>query len=76
MHGCPKPPPTRVCLTLLAIQSAHEVWVVAAGGEKADAARLALSGAGPLQVPAAGAVGRAARCGCSTGRPPPPFRRG
>ena len=37
----------------------HEVWVVAAGGEKADAARLALSGAGPLQVPAAGAVGRA-----------------
>ena len=33
--------------------------MVAAGGEKADAARLALSGAGPLQVPAAGALGRA-----------------
>jgi 6-phosphogluconolactonase len=59
VHGCPKPPPTRVSLTHVAIQSANEVWVVAAGGEKADAARLALSGAGPLQVPAAGAVGRA-----------------
>jgi 6-phosphogluconolactonase len=59
VRGCPKPPPTRVTMTQVAIQSANEVWVVAAGGEKADAARLALSGAGPLQVPAAGAVGRA-----------------
>ena len=59
VHGCPKPPPTRVTMTQVAIRSANEVWVVAAGGEKADAARLALSGAGPLQVPAAGAVGRA-----------------
>jgi 6-phosphogluconolactonase len=59
VRNCPKPPPIRVSLTFRAIQSAHEVWVVAAGGEKADAARLALSGAGQLQVPAAGAVGRA-----------------
>ncbi len=59
VHNCPKPPPTRISLTHLAIQSASEVWVIAAGGEKADAARMALSGAGPLQVPAAGAVGRA-----------------
>jgi 6-phosphogluconolactonase len=58
VHGCPKPPPTRISLTQVAIRSAAEVWVVAAGGEKADAARLALSGAGPLQVPAAGAIGR------------------
>lgn len=58
VRDCPKPPPTRVTLTQVAIQSANEVWVVAAGGEKADAARLALSGAGPLQVPAAGALGR------------------
>jgi 6-phosphogluconolactonase len=34
------------------------VWVVAAGQEKASAARMALSGAGPVQVPAAGARGR------------------
>jgi 6-phosphogluconolactonase len=58
VHGCPKPPPTRISLTYPSIGAANEVWVVAAGGEKADAARLALSGAGPLQVPAAGAVGR------------------
>jgi 6-phosphogluconolactonase len=58
VRDCPKPPPTRVTMTQIAIQSANEVWVVAAGGEKADAARLALSGAGPLQVPAAGAKGR------------------
>ncbi len=58
VHGCPKPPPTRISLTQVAIRSASEVWIVAAGGEKSDAARMALSGAGPLQVPAAGAVGR------------------
>jgi len=58
VHDCPKPPPTRISLTHAGVRSASEVWVVAAGGEKADAARLALSGADPLQVPAAGAVGR------------------
>jgi 6-phosphogluconolactonase len=59
VHGAPKPPPTRVSLTLPAIQSAREVWVIAAGGEKAGAVRLALSDSGPVQVPAAGARGRA-----------------
>jgi 6-phosphogluconolactonase len=34
------------------------VWVLAAGPEKAGAVRLALSGSGPVQVPAAGARGR------------------
>jgi 6-phosphogluconolactonase len=58
VHGAPKPPPLRVSLTLPAIQTAREVWVVAAGGEKAKAARLALSGAGPVLIPAAGARGR------------------
>ena len=59
VHGAPKPPPTRVSLTLPAIQSAREVWVIAAGGEKAGAVRLALSDSGPVQVPAAAARGRA-----------------
>jgi 6-phosphogluconolactonase len=58
VYHCPKPPPTRITMTQVAITSAAEVWIVAAGGEKADAARLGLSGAGPLQVPAAGAIGR------------------
>ncbi|MFC4010282.1 6-phosphogluconolactonase [Nonomuraea purpurea] len=58
VHGTPKPPPTRVSLTLPAIQASREVWVVAAGEEKSGAVRLALSDAGPVQVPAAGARGR------------------
>lgn len=58
VRGAPKPPPTRITLTLPSIQAAHEVWVLASGQEKADAVRLALSGAGPVQVPGAGARGR------------------
>ncbi|MEV8631076.1 6-phosphogluconolactonase [Streptosporangium sp. NPDC051023] len=58
VHGSPKPPPTRISLTLPVIQAAREVWVVAAGVEKAGAVRLALADSGPMQVPAAGARGR------------------
>ncbi|MBT2227335.1 6-phosphogluconolactonase [Nonomuraea sp. NEAU-A123] len=58
VHGAPKPPPTRVSLTLPTIQASREVWVVAAGEEKSGAVRLALSDSGPVQVPAAGARGR------------------
>jgi 6-phosphogluconolactonase len=58
VRGAPKPPPTRISLTLPAIRSAIEVWLVVAGEDKAGAVRLALSGAGEIQVPAAGARGR------------------
>ena len=58
VRGAPKPPPTRLSLTLPAIRSAREIWVVAAGESKAGAVRLALSDAGPVQVPGAGARGR------------------
>ena len=58
VHNSPKPPPDRLSLTFRAIQNSREVWVVAAGGEKAAAAHMALSGAGRVQIPAAGAVGR------------------
>ncbi|MFI8087704.1 6-phosphogluconolactonase [Streptomyces sp. NPDC086080] len=58
VHGAPKPPPTRVTLTLPAIRSAREVWLLAAGEDKAEAAAIALSGAGEVQAPAAGAQGR------------------
>ncbi|WP_046468506.1 6-phosphogluconolactonase [Allosalinactinospora lopnorensis] len=59
VHGAPKPPPTRVTLTFPAIRASREVWVLASGGGKADAVRLALGDAGPVQIPAAGARGRA-----------------
>ncbi|MFC0863107.1 6-phosphogluconolactonase [Sphaerimonospora cavernae] len=58
VHGSPKPPPTRLSLTFPAIRAAREVWIVAAGEEKAQAVHMALSEAGPFQVPAAGARGR------------------
>ncbi|AXK32999.1 6-phosphogluconolactonase [Streptomyces armeniacus] len=59
VHGAPKPPPTRVSLTLPAIRAAREVWLLAAGADKAQAAAMALSGAGEIQAPAAGAYGTA-----------------
>jgi 6-phosphogluconolactonase len=58
VRGAPKPPPTRLTLTLPAINMAREVWIIASGEDKSGAVRLALSGAGPVQVPAAGARGR------------------
>jgi 6-phosphogluconolactonase len=58
VHGSPKPPPTRLTLTFPAIQAAREVWVLVSGDEKAEAVRLALSGAPQAQVPVAGARGR------------------
>ncbi|MDX6298757.1 MAG: 6-phosphogluconolactonase [Nocardioidaceae bacterium] len=57
VRGCPKPPPVRVTMTMPTLQHAHDVWFVASGEEKARAVHLALSGAGPMQVPAAGPKG-------------------
>ncbi|GAB4098887.1 6-phosphogluconolactonase [Sinomonas halotolerans] len=58
VENAPKPPPSRISLTLPAIKSAQEVWMVVAGEDKAGAVGLALAGAGHVQVPAAGARGR------------------
>jgi 6-phosphogluconolactonase len=58
VHGCPKPPPTRISLGFSALSAARAVWMIASGVEKAPAVALALSGAGRVQVPAAGPTGR------------------
>ncbi|MBN9610417.1 MAG: 6-phosphogluconolactonase [Actinobacteria bacterium 69-20] len=58
VRNCPKPPPTRISLTLPAIRSAADVWLLVAGNAKADAVAAALGGAEEIDVPAAGAVGR------------------
>jgi len=58
VRGAPKPPPTRLSLTFTSIASAHEVWLITAGTTKAAAVNLAISGAGPVEIPAAGAQGR------------------
>ncbi|HEY7721446.1 MAG TPA: 6-phosphogluconolactonase [Pedococcus sp.] len=57
VHGSPKPPPMRVSLTFRALCSARDVWFLVAGADKAKAVGLALSGAGPMQAPAAGVSG-------------------
>jgi 6-phosphogluconolactonase len=44
VHDSPKPPPTRITLTMPAIQTADEVWLIAAGPDKADAVGAALGG--------------------------------
>ncbi len=58
VHGSPKPPPQRVSLTFAALEAADEIWVVAAGAEKADAVARALGGDDVHTTPAAGAVAR------------------
>jgi 6-phosphogluconolactonase len=50
----PKPPPTRVTLTLPTIRGADEVWLIAAGPDKAAPIGTVLSGG---NLPAAGATG-------------------
>ncbi|SDN75350.1 6-phosphogluconolactonase [Actinacidiphila guanduensis] len=58
VHGSPKPPPTRISLTFPAIRAAREVWLLAAGEDKAGAVAVALSAPGEVQAPASGAYGR------------------
>ena len=58
VRNCPKPPPTRISLTLPAIRAAQEVWLMTTGAAKADAVAMALTGASEVQLPAAGATGK------------------
>jgi 6-phosphogluconolactonase len=57
VHGCPKPPPTRVSLTLPAIRRSVEVWILSTGDAKAAAVAMALGGAGEVAIPVSGATG-------------------
>ncbi len=57
VRSSPKPPRERISLTLPVINRSQEVWFVVSGADKAAAAKIALLGAGPVQVPAAGVSG-------------------
>lgn len=57
VREAPKPPPVRISLTMPVIRTAREVWLLAAGKDKADAVALALSGTDEARAPAAGARG-------------------
>lgn len=54
----PKPPAQRITLTPAALNHARMVWIAAWGEEKAPAIAAAISGADPVQIPAAGVAGR------------------
>ena len=58
VRNSPKPPPLRVSLSFDGLNTANEIWVVASGSGKADAAVMGLGGAGRVQVPVSGARGR------------------
>ncbi|MGI8667136.1 MAG: 6-phosphogluconolactonase [Jatrophihabitans sp.] len=58
VRNSPKPPPRRLSLSFGGLDQANEIWFVAAGSGKAEAVALAHSGAGRVQVPAAGPRGR------------------
>ena len=57
VRDCPKPPPTRISLTLPAIREAAQVWLCVSGDAKAAAVQQALRGVDEVMLPAAGAVG-------------------
>ncbi|HEX6871266.1 MAG TPA: 6-phosphogluconolactonase [Micromonosporaceae bacterium] len=57
VRGSPKPPPVRLSLTLPAVNSAAEIWLIASGSAKSAAVAMALTGAGPMQLPAAAVHG-------------------
>jgi 6-phosphogluconolactonase len=58
VRNSPKPPPTRISLTMPVLRRAEEVWFVVAGADKAHAAGLALGGAPLAEAPAGGPHGR------------------
>lgn len=57
VRDCPKPPPTRVTLTLPAARYAREVWLVATGEGKSEVLAQAHAGASEVDVPLAGLRG-------------------
>ena len=57
VRDCPKPPPTRISLTLAAARRARQVWLIAAGSGKAEVLARAAAGASEVDVPLAGLAG-------------------
>lgn len=59
VENSPKPPPLRVSLSFDVINSAEEVWIIAAGAEKAEAVSRGLAAVDATQTPVSAVHGRA-----------------
>ncbi len=57
VRDSPKPPPTRISLTMGPLMRARELWFIASGSSKAGPVSEALAGADVDRVPAAGPKG-------------------
>lgn len=57
VRNSPKPPPTRISLTMGPLTRGRELWWIAAGASKAEPVRAAVAGADVDKVPAAGPKG-------------------
>jgi 6-phosphogluconolactonase len=57
VRDSPKPPPERLSFTFSALNKSRLVWIVAAGGDKAEAIRRLASESPASQTPAAGLQG-------------------
>lgn len=58
VHDSPKPPPTRITLTMPTLGNSSEVWLLTTGTAKARAVAIALSGGAETGLPAAAVRGR------------------
>jgi 6-phosphogluconolactonase len=58
VRDSPKPPPTRISLTMSLLEATDEVWFVAAGAPKAEAVARSAAGGDVASTPAAGPRGR------------------
>lgn len=58
VHDSPKPPPTRISLTLTCLGRSREVWFLVAGADKATAVSRGVAGDDVERTPAAGVRGR------------------
>ena len=58
VRGSPKPPPTRLSLTLPSIQAAREVWIIASGRTRPTRSRWRCPTPARCRFPRPGARGR------------------
>lgn len=58
VRDCPKPPPTRVTMTLPTLSNARQVWFMTTGTAKAQAVAASLAGEDIDAAPASGVIAR------------------